>query len=787
MILVNSDERFDDFLSFLKLGHEIISSEKTISGATLLDIRLSDGGQDRAMVFGNYFDKLSGVSSNDRGPIEDAEHNSLIFGKDTTERVVGIETLNDELHIWKEIGEDTVHEILENKYWILAAKNHGGKFEELEGDLHYKYIKTYTGLREYKRALWYGKDFDIYTMYDKSESAMVFSGITLFKGMKVEEVSVLSFDIETTGLIQDKNSRVLLISNTFRRGDKVERKLFAYDDYENDTQFLEAWCSWVREVNPAIMLGHNIYSYDLPYIKHCANLVGADIRLGRDDSEIDFDQRESKFRKDGSQSYSYFKAHIYGRQIIDTMFLAMKYDIGKKYASYGLKSIIATEGLEVTDRQFYDAGTIKDNFKNHEEWKKIKVYAEHDADDALSLFDLMVAAYFYLTPSIPKTFESINNGATGSQINSFLVRAYLQDGHSVPKRSEQVDYEGSISLGNPGIYKNVFKVDVASLYPSIMRQYKVYDKNKDPRAYFHEMVEYFTIERLRNKKLSKETGDRYYKDLEQAQKIVINSAYGMLGAKGLNFNSPTNASFITQKGREILTKCIEWAVGRGYTIANGDTDSISFSSSKHLTEQNRLDILKEINSLYPEMIRWEDDGYFLAVAILKAKNYALWDGKKLKLKGSSIKDQKKEKALRSMMQEMIESILDIRPETPVGIYNKYIAQVCNITDISEWSSKKTITDKVLNPKRTNEQKVLDALNGKKVQEGDKVYVYFDVNKALKLQENFKGDHSIDHLLTRIYKTVEIFKNALNIKDFPNYALKKNKEALENLLATYKTN
>ena len=38
----------------------------------------------------------------------------------------------------------------------------------------------------------------------------------------------------------------------------------------------------------------------------------------------------------------------------------------------------------------------------------------------------------------------------------------------------------------------------------------------------------------------------------QSQKIVINSAYGLLGAQGLNFNSPDNAALVTKGGREIL-------------------------------------------------------------------------------------------------------------------------------------------------------------------------------------------------------------------------------------------
>jgi DNA polymerase elongation subunit (family B) len=143
-----------------------------------------------------------------------------------------------------------------------------------------------------------------------------------------------------------------------------------------------------------------------------------------------------------------------------------------------------------------------------------------------------------------------------------MIRAYLQENGSIPEATEAQNYEGGISFGIPGIYKNNFKVDIQSLYPSIMREYKIYHPKKDPKAFFLESVEYFTVERLKNKKLAKETGKTYYKDMEQSQKILINSKYGALGASGLNFNYIEGAAFITKKGRDILSKAIEFTTSK---------------------------------------------------------------------------------------------------------------------------------------------------------------------------------------------------------------------------------
>src|SRR6185369_7695949 len=139
-------------------------------------------------------------------------------------------------------------------------------------------------------------------------------------------------------------------------------------------EMIEEWCKWVREVNPSIICGHNIQSFDLGYIAFIADKFNVQLALGRDGSNLTFQNYESKFRKDATQFLHYHKAKIYGREIVDTLFLAIKYDVGRKYESYGLKNIIKQEGLEVKDRQFYDAAKIRYNYHNKEEWSKIKSY-----------------------------------------------------------------------------------------------------------------------------------------------------------------------------------------------------------------------------------------------------------------------------------------------------------------------------------------------------------------------------------------------------------------------------
>lgn len=710
----------------------------------------------------------------------------LINGKNNTGNIVSIEVKDDVAELFIENPEDNsiTIETVPNKRWVLSNYAHGKNWVKLQGNLHYKYGCQFTTKEDFNKSLSFlrKKNVDTYQIYDDKESCMVNKGITYFKGMKNTDPSILSFDIESTGLYHNNNSKVLLISNTLRKKSGILRKLFAYDDYESQAEMIDDWCNWVRENDPSIICGHNIYTYDFPYLNFVAKASGTSLNLGRDDSDIYIANKPSQFRIDGSRSQEYHKVRIYGREVIDTMYLAVKYDVAtKKYESYGLKSIIKTEGLEKTDRVMYDAGQIRFKYKDPIEWEKIKAYCEHDADDALALYDLMSPSLFYMTQMVPKSFQSMIETATGSQINSIMVRSYLQEGHSIPKANEAMPYEGAISFGEPGIFRNVYKVDVASLYPSIMIECEVYDVDKDPKGNFLRLVRTLTEERLKNKALAKTS--KYHDDLQSSQKITINSCYGFLGTPGLQFNSPTAAEFITKTGRDILQTAIEWARGKGFFVVNADTDSISFNHSegKDLSKEERDVLLKDLNSQFPKRISWEDDGYYRTICVLKAKNYIMDDGKKVKYKGSAIKASTKPPALKEFIKRMIGSILEGKTDY-TEIYTSYIKEVGNITDIKRWATRKTISDKVLESERTNEAKVRDAIEGTEIVEGDRIWVYYKEDNSLSLIEKFDGNYNKERLLKNVYDTAKIFDTVLDCKElFPNYALKKNKAKLEELL------
>lgn len=263
-----------------------------------------------------------------------------------------------------------------------------------------------------------------------------------------------------------------------------------------------------------------------------------------------------------------------------------------------------------------------------------------------------------------------------------------------------------------------------------------------------------------------------------------------------------------------------------FTLINCDTDSITFCKSDMsvISGEEQDFLLDELNSLYPSAIKFEHDGYFPSFVVVKAKNYIMLDEKgKLKIKGSSMKSLKTESILKKMIQEIVTALVEHRIDDINEIYLKYIKYAKNPENILEWSKKSTITKPILNCKgyteqdildkklRRNETEIYDAICGIHVQEGDRVQLYpailskniiqqpimrknrktgemenkgmkevIEIKYGLKLVSNYNNDADIEHLVKRVYDTLNIFKTILDMSKFTNFSLVKNKGLLDAL-------
>ena len=161
-------------------------------------------------------------------------------------------------------------------------------------------------------------------------------------------------------------------------------------------------------------------------------------------------------------------------------------------------------------------------------------------------------------------------------------------------------------------------------------------------------------------------GDRarqqYFHALQNTFKILINSFYGYLGFAQGHFADFEAAARVTQIGRDLLKKMIDWLNAHGAQVIEVDTDGIYFVPPR---ENSRAPTNCD-NGLAGELppgIEVEFDEQFDAMFSYKAKNYALLtrDGDVV-IKGGALKSRGLEKFQRVFLEEMIKLLMQGKPE-----------------------------------------------------------------------------------------------------------------------------
>lgn len=232
-------------------------------------------------------------------------------------------------------------------------------------------------------------------------------------------------------------------------------------------------------------------------------------------------------------------------------------------------------------------------------------------------------------------------------------------------------------------------------------------------------------------------------------------------------------------------------IKHNFSLVNYDTDSITIckKDGAEFSEEEQYSLLKELNSLYDENITWDHDGYFNTIIVMAAKNYVLYDGKKIKIKGSALKASTKSKLLKSLISDVV-NVLCFTPDLEEAklkiqkLYQECIKKAANVNNpdsMRDFAARKTISSTMMTSTRTNETKVMDAIKDSTYVEGDRVWVFYLPDDSLCLIEDFSGEYNKVRLYKNIYDTISVFSDVLPIKDmFLNYALKKNLPLVDQL-------
>jgi DNA polymerase I len=523
-------------------------------------------------------------------------------------------------------------------------------YEELEGDGGLRYLVRAQDGRALARAVLHGarqrlgrplshlRELGAQSVLalPPEEQYLVASGRTYFKDLSFDDLRRLQFDLETSGL-DPENSRIFLVALRCPDGNAETLEVTRDDDDNAEAELLIRLCERIRALDPDVIENHNLHGFDLPFLVQRARRLGVSLWLGRT-NEPGLQQRPaargaalgqgSERRTDAMRRSRYTMA---GRELIDSLDAVRRHDFSARdLPGHGLKAVARHLGLATSDREYIPGARVHQVFR--EDPERVRRYAKDDVVEAAGLARLLGGAAFALAKMAPRRYERLADaGAATGVLDPLLVRAYLRAKAALPthQSGDGTAHNGAaLHLFACGVAPRIVKADVASLYPSLMRQYGIGPK-RDRLGVMLALVDQLTQQRLSAKAQARSaepgSAERFTQEaISAAMKLVINSAYGYLGAVGLTrFADVHAANEVTRRGRQVLTLLCRELARRGVQLLEADTDGVYFSVPEELSEADERRIVADVASLLPPLVKLEFDGRYAAMLSHEPKNYAL--------------------------------------------------------------------------------------------------------------------------------------------------------------------
>ncbi len=404
---------------------------------------------------------------------------------------------------------------------------------------------------------------------------------------------------------------------------------------ENNTSFateedmLVAFAQIIKYDKPDFITGYNSNSFDAPYIlDRMINLGLPTDFCKKKYFKVDYRRTMRASKQMGSVEVVLYKSP--GFVFFDQM-AVLKADVTKRLDSYALKNVCAVylKDDNKLDLAYREIPTL---FKTKEGRSKIADYCLKDTLllDELESKLMLITNSVAMTKVLNCTFDTTLNRGLVFKLIGKLKQYTERFGFLIPTFSEEQkptftgSYQGAFVLSpDVGYYTDpVVCLDYASLYPSLMIYYNLsYDtilferehsswmaanpnkwEKMDNGVCFVKPEHYFGLlpkleqelgaerKAAKKKKAESQAGslqEAVYDGLQLANKVVMNSLYGMLGSPSATVPCVEIASTITAMGR--------------YNLMN----------AKHYVEENYCKITDQPEDLKAKVIYGDTDSIFI--------------------------------------------------------------------------------------------------------------------------------------------------------------------------------
>ena len=637
------------------------------------------------------------------------EKNEILFGVDPTPRIVAIElgeTGTVKVHRREKNGSTTTDvEPFHPLVWADSdVVDLGIEADKLKGDLKFSWLVTVDSWKELialrnglKNA---GRNFFAFT--DPVQHYLTATGRTLFKDLPFEELKRMQ--VEVLAFSEGDADHIMSIALSDNTG---WQELIVVDPKkaeESERNAIKRLTALIKERDPDVIEGHDLFRVHLSYLVARAKKLKTKLDWGRSGGFLR--SRPSRLQI-AEKTIDYPKFAVDGRHFVDTFLLAQFYDVG-------LRTLTGFERADVAKHfGFCDSDEIsglagKELYRAYVEGsERFRKRALCGAGETKAMSDLLSPSYFIQAQIFPYNYQDVIVRGNATRINALFLREYFRQKHSIPELPIPQAFEGGYTdIFFTGVARNVWHCDVASLYPSIMLQFDCFPASDQLQIFRHLLTDLrkFRLEAKAKMRAAKDPSEqRHLEAFQNTFKILINSFYGYLGFAQGHFADFDAAARVTQIGRDLLKKMIDWLNKHGAKVIEVDTDGIYFvprgsievgvSSAKAkkkaagtvpvrlgpaATEDEIEDLQKGLAKELPPGIEVEFDEQFDAMFSYKAKNYALLtkNGEVI-IKGGALKSRGLEKFQRVFLEEMIKLIMQDKSDLIGDLRNHFEKKIRN--------------------------------------------------------------------------------------------------------------
>ncbi|MFL6596816.1 MAG: DNA polymerase domain-containing protein [Chthoniobacterales bacterium] len=724
------------------------------------------------------------------------EKNTLLFGADPTPRILAVELGESgtvRVHR-REIDGSTVTDVEPFHPFVWADSDVvdlGIETEKLRGNLKYGWLITVDSWKELialrnglKNA---GRDFFAFT--DPIQHYLTATGRTLFKDLPFEELKRMQIEVLSVAprSRDDPGNNDHLISIALSDNSGWEELIVVDPNnvQESERNALRRLTALIKQRDPDVIEGHDLFRVHLPLLVARAKKLKAKVDWGRSGGFLR--SRPSRLQI-AEKTIDYPKFTIDGRHFLDTFLLAQFYDVGMRSLA-GFERTDVARHFDLCDSEQVSTLTGKEFERAYlADSEMFRRRALCGVRETRALSDLLSPSYFIQAQIFPYNYQDVIVRGNATRINALFLREYFRQRHSIPELPMPRAYEGGYTdIFFTGVARNVWHCDVASLYPSIMLQFDCFPVTDELQIFRHLLTDLrnFRLEAKAKMRAERDPAKQHHlQALQNTFKILLNSFYGYLGFAQGHFADFDAAARVTQIGRDLLKKMIDWLNARGAQVIEVDTDGIYFVPRENIyIDDLQKDLAKEL----PAGIDVEIDEQFDAMLSYKAKNYALLtkDGDVI-IKGGALKSRGLEKFQRVFLEEMIKMIMQGKPEAIADLRSEFERKIRN----REWKidmlmKTDTLQDsldkyraKIAGSARNRAAAYELALaSGRNYKPGDQISYYIKATpkkvaayEAAKLATEFdpeKRDENIEYYVAKLDDLVKKFASLTAAASAPN--------------------